>query len=301
MIKAEPASVVAQPAPSLHERGVGDELREIVANPSFPQAAAVAGIIVFLFWSFLRALPDMWFAPESAISQGPLIPLLAGYILLSRWEDVKKIPVKGSWVPLLFLVPLLYITYVASRTQMMFVLSFAFVAVAGLTVWMVTGFRMALAAAPSILFLLFGLPVWQMVIDKFTQPMQVVSTEVSYAMLKGMGYEIYRPDSTTVMLDRFQFVVGAPCSGLKTTIALLAFVTLFILIGRLRWWANAMLAAFIIPFAILINALRIAMIGWVGNTWGGEAGMKFHDYSGYLALVVCFVTLRSVCRALGWK
>ncbi|RYG43826.1 hypothetical protein EON79_16225, partial [bacterium] len=87
----------------------------------------------------------------------------------------------------------------------------------------------------------------------------------------------------------------------KTMIALVAFTVLFILIARLQWWANALLAVFIIPFAILINALRIAMIGWVGNTYGHESGMAFHDYSGYLALVICFVTLRSVCRALGWK
>ncbi|CAN5524376.1 hypothetical protein BH11ARM2_BH11ARM2_01560 [soil metagenome] len=301
MIKAEPANVAIHPSTPVEEKDVTAELRQIVANPGFPQAAAVGAIIIFLFWSFLSALPGLWFAPDSAFSQGPLVPFLAGYILLTRWEEIKRIPAKGSWVPLVFLLPLLYIVYIATRTQMMFVLSFAFVATIGLTAWMAAGFRAALAAAPAFLYLLFGLPVWQQIVDKFTQPMQVISSEVSYAMLKGMGYEIYRPDSTTVMLDRFQFVVGAPCSGLKTTIALLAFTVLFILIARLKVWANVLLAAFIIPFAILINALRIAMIGWVGNTWGNDAGMKFHDYSGYLALVVCFVTLRSVCRALGWK
>jgi len=43
------------------------------------------------------------------------------------------------------------------------------------------------------------------------------------------------------------------------------------------------------------------LIGMVGDTWGDAAGHAFHDYSGYIALVVCFVILFKIARALGWK
>ncbi len=55
------------------------------------------------------------------------------------------------------------------------------------------------------------------------------------------------------------------------------------------------------PLALLINGLRIALIGVVGNQWGPEAGHKFHDYSGYITLVLCFFVLFKIARGLGWK
>ncbi|RYG41408.1 exosortase/archaeosortase family protein, partial [bacterium] len=254
MIKAETAGVAGRRPVAATESAPGVDWRGVVAHPGFPKAVGLAVLVLFLFWSLATGLPALWFAPESSISQGPLIPVIAGYIFLTRWEKIKEMPAKGSWVALIFLVPLLYFIYIATRTQMMFTLSLGLIATIGLTVWLTSGLRIALATAPAILYLLFGLPVWQQIIDKFTQPMQEISAEASYAMLRGMGYQIFRPDSTTVMMDRFEFVVGAPCSGLKTMIALVAFTVLFILIARLQWWANALLAVFIIPFAILINA-----------------------------------------------
>jgi exosortase/archaeosortase family protein len=143
--------------------------------------------------------------------------------------------------------------------------------------------------------------VWNWVIDKFTQPMQEISAKVSFELLRAMNYQMYRADSTTILLDNFEMNVGAPCSGLRLMLSLIALMSFFMYIARLRWWANAFLAVFIIPFAILINGLRIAMIGVVGNTYGSEAGHQFHDWSGYISLVICFVVLQKVCQALGWK
>ena len=50
-----------------------------------------------------------------------------------------------------------------------------------------------------------------------------------------------------------------------------------------------------------MNGFRIMLIGMVGNEWGVDAAKSFHDYSGYIALVICGLALYYLTRALGWK
>jgi exosortase/archaeosortase family protein len=95
--------------------------------------------------------------------------------------------------------------------------------------------------------------------------------------------------------------VDVPCSGLKLLLALTAFTIFFVLIARLKWWANLLALGMIPVLAILINGLRIALIGVVGDTWGQDAGMTFHDYSGYITLIICFMILFKIFRWMGWK
>lgn len=277
------------------------DFSQITKAEGFPFAVAIGVSILFIFWTLIQALPGIWFKADSAYSHGALVPLLAGYVVIHRWNRLKTIPTKPSIVGALLLIPVLYVAFVASRTNMQVVLSLLLVASIGLSVWTLNGFKLAWATLPAVLYLLFGLPVWTLVIDKLTQPMQIISTNMSEQILRALGYELFKADSTTLLLSNFEMNVGAPCSGLKLMLSLMALMVFFVLIADLKWWANAFLAFFIFPLAILTNGLRIAMIGVVGNSFGPEAGHQFHDYSGYISLLICFFALQKVCRALGWK
>jgi exosortase len=277
------------------------DYKEIVRVKSFPFAVILSITVLFVFWQFIQGLPSLWFSPDSAYSHGILVPILAGYIIVHRWEKLKAFGTQRSLLGAILLIPILYVAFVANRTSMQVVLSLMLVSCIGLCIWTLNGLKFALACLPAVLYLLFALPVWTLIIDKFTQPMQVISTQMSEQILKVLGYEIYKADSTTLLLSNFEMNVGAPCSGLKLIISLMALMVFFVLIADLKWWANMFLALFIIPLAVITNGVRIAMIGIVGNSLGADAGHQFHDYSGYISLVICFFVLQKVCRALGWK
>ena len=57
----------------------------------------------------------------------------------------------------------------------------------------------------------------------------------------------------------------------------------------------------LLPLTVFVNGFRIALIGVVGNAYGSQAGHDFHDYSGYITLLVCFFLLFKFARLLGWK
>lgn len=219
-----------------------------------------------------------------------------------RMQDLKPKFNIGTFlfVGLLMLVPM-FAALVSTATPIDAFMSASFVASALLAIWLVAGFRWMLALAWPVTYLAFGLPVFGMAIEIYTNPLQALSTTVAELILKVTGFDPYPLNATEVLVGTFHLNVGVPCSGLRLLFALTAFTTLFVLIANLRWWANLIMLAIIVPLALVINGLRIALIGMVGALKGDDAAMTFHDWSGYITLVVCFLILFKFARLLGWK
>jgi exosortase len=274
-------------------------------------AIAVLGMVGvgIAFWPLLKELPFMWLGTgawefrtgDGYYSHGLLVPLIAGYIVYRRWPHIKDIPVKQGWIAVVPLLFFLWVLWAADAVDLQQIRSYTFIVVLLLVAWLIAGFRWMLALAPSILYLLFALPIWTGFIDNYTNSLQIVSTKVAKLVLEGVGYQVFQNQPTELLMDNFDLNVAVPCSGLKLLVAVTAFTVFFMLIARLRWWANGLMLALVLPLCLFINGLRIALIGIVGEEYGRTAGLDFHDYSGYITLVVCFFILFKVARVLGWK
>lgn len=266
-----------------------------------PESLAVmvaAAAIAFAFWPLLALLPEQWLDFDSYYAHGLLVLPASAYIAWLRWPKLKEIPVSGSWTPLVFLLPVLYVGMLANRTVMPLVLSVLLILTLLLAVWHIAGFKWMTGLAPAILFLMLGLPILDRFIDTLTFKLQLVSTDTAELMLKGIGLSVLRLDPTVLQLDNFDLNIAEACSGLKTTIAVTASVIFFMLTTPLKWWAHLILASIAVPLSVVVNSFRIALIGVVGNTNGSEAGLAFHDYSGYIALILCFLVLWQLSKFL---
>lgn len=170
-----------------------------------------------------------------------------------------------------------------------------------LALWAILGARIAAYLILPVAYLIFALPVWGSLIDGYTNPLQLMSTKVAFGILKALQMNPFQSDPTIIRLNQFTLDVGIPCSGMKLMLAVSAFTALFTMIGELKLWANQLMFAIALPFCLFINGLRISLIGVVGDMYGAEAGHQFHDYSGYITVVLCFVLLLRFARILGWK
>ncbi len=270
-------------------------------SPAFYPALAAIVAIFFAFWHLFAKLPPMWTAGDGYYSHGALVPFISGFVIYKWWPRLKDIPVKPAYFAGLPLILTGWLLFAGTRIEQVQVLSVSLVFTLLFGVWFVAGFKWMLAVSGPILYLLFGLPIWSHVIDTYTNDLQQISTDVSYAMLQIFQFEPYKYDNTTIHLNNFTLDVGVPCSGLKLLIAVSAFTTFFVMIGNLKWWGNLMMFLAIFPLCLFINGLRIALIGVVGDMYGPEAGHQFHDYSGYITLLVCFFLLFKLARLLGWN
>jgi exosortase len=229
------------------------------------------------------------------------VPFITGYVIFRWWPHIKDMPVKPAYVALIPLAAILFVTRAAVVNQVDSLTSVCFIGALLCGTAFVAGWRWMLKLALPTMYLAFALPLWNMAITVYTNPLQVTSTKVAFKMLELTGFHPYR-DSNVIYLSGFTLDVGVPCSGLKLVLALYAFTMFFALIARLKWGANLILILAVpLPLALFINGLRIMLIGVVGVNWGSDAAHKFHDYSGYIALIVCFFLLFRIARWLGWK
>ncbi len=276
------------------------EWQKVLLSKPGKQTLILLAAMLFAFFPLVRLVWGFWFEKDSYYSHGPLIPFLSAYIAYTRRDQLSKIefkPVLWAAIPLMFLV---YVTWIGARTDQAAVMSFAFILAMLCVTLMVGGWTWLKKLALPIGFLIFAMPVWQTMIDSYTEPLQKISTDSAFFILEALGLHPMKADSMNIMLGKYTLFVGVPCSGLKLLLSVTAFMALFTMIANLNWWRNGLLVALILPLCVFINGLRIAMIGIVGNI-NPEWGPIFHDWSGYISLIVCFLILGRVTRALGWK
>lgn len=276
-----------------------------------PQGAALtlSGIaLLFAYQHLLFSLPEWWFNSDAYYTHGPLIPFLAAYIIWDRRVAISKAAgiVSGldktiAWTAGILTIPILFLAFIASRTDMLTVLSFGIVVATFLSTIFIWGYRKAWYAAPGILYLFLGFPIGRGFLDKLTNPLQVMSTSSAFHILKLVGLQPMQINANQLVIGDYSLYVAAACAGLGMSLSVFAFVVLFMLIGRLKWWGNVVMLMVWMPLVILINGIRIAMIGAVGNYYGDHAAASFHDYSGYLSLLLMFYILMKLTRALGWE
>lgn len=276
----------------------GMDWRFILASPVFRITLVVLAALCFAFWPLMIQLSKVWLDMDSYYAHGMLVPLCSAYLLWDKWDKIKATPVKPFVWAIVPLLGVLYIAHYAALSWMFLLLSLLFVLAISLSVLFIAGWRWFKATLPATGFMLLGLPVFDRLIDSSTMPLQIRSTGIAYRLLQMIGYDTMRTQPTILYVDDYALQVAAACSGLKTTIAVTAAVVFFMLVSKLRWWANLILAVMAIPLSVAINGTRIALIGVVGAEEGMEAAATFHDYSGYIALILCFVILGLVTKRL---
>lgn len=275
----------------------------VVASPAFWPGVVLAAGFLLLYNRLFLDLWHLWLADDGYYSHGLLVPPICGYIVWRNWGRLKTIAVKPAMIAVIPLIGLSWIAYRAGTVGISLIMSLCLIASLLMAEAFVAGWRWMLALAPATLYSAFAMPFWNSAIDAYTNPLQKLSTKVAFQILRLTDHDPFmsRLDDTTIMLNRFTLNIAVPCSGLKLLLALCAFVVFFVLIARLRWWASVIMLVSILPMALLFNGLRIAMIGIVGDAYGEAAGMAFHDYSGFITLIICFFALFEFAKALGWK
>lgn len=283
------------------------DVKAMVLDRTFQWVMLILAATIFCYWPLFGVeIWHRWSDMEGYYAHGFLIPLCCGYLIWDRWDRIKDIEVKPFWPAVILIVPILFVTLAASRCIMPTLLSGLFVATLLVGTLMVAGWKWLIALAPAHLFMLLGMPIFDKLIDRGTMPLQLMSTKIAYHLLNLTGFQPLREGDTTLYVPHFNqaLTVAAACSGLKTTIAISAAVIFFMLIARLNWWKNLILASMAIPLSVLINGLRIGLIGVLCDTmpeWSNDNFKQMHDMSGYVALFVCFIVLGWTTKKMGYK
>lgn len=258
-------------------------------------ALGIAYYSVFYYWQY------NWFRSNGYYSHGILVPFLALYMVWMRREELRQAEVRASSGGLAVVFIALALRVLGHLTQSSTVSSLSFLILVYGVVASLLGWHMVRLVWFPILFLGFMMPLPSTIFDEISQPAQEWSTIIANVILKTIGYETHRVGNVIYIPGGFDLDVGVPCSGFKMLVSMATFAFFFAYYIRVELWRQVLLVILALPLALVINGLRIALIGIVGTKFGEEAGYAFHDWSGYLVLVVAFAVLFQLGRWLGWQ
>jgi Transmembrane exosortase (Exosortase_EpsH) len=160
--------------------------RESIAFIPSIIAAAAIGICFYRLWMPLYLL---WTSADGYYSHGFLVPVISGVIIFKWWPKLKTIPVKPFYVAAIPMLICLWMAKVGSFMLIEGVMSAALIGTLLSAVWLVAGGRWMIGLAAPILYLVFGLPLWNAIINDYTNPLQLASTSVAYEILSLSNFD----------------------------------------------------------------------------------------------------------------
>lgn len=242
-----------------------------------------------------------WFEDESYYSHGPLVPLIAAFMVWINRSKLAQAKVKNNWygiILLLAFVPM-YAVGLLMEWRTFYVPAFYF-GIFG-TMLVMLGWRVTRILIIPSLFMITMMPAATWILDNATGGAQLVSATVAAKFLAlTSGYNIIQNGNEIISAGLPEkLLVGSPCSGLRLLISLVTFCWFFIYVTQGARWKKVILMLTALPLSVFINSLRITMIGYVGfGTGSSDAMHTFHDYSGYIGLAICFFILFGIAKLL---
>lgn len=262
--------------------------------------AAAAVLLTALAWPVLRFWGYEYTKPESYYGHAPLIPLIVALMLWHRREALRAVPKVPALGALALLLPALALLVFAIKTQAEALESTGLLLTIWGGVWLALGTRFVRAAAFPLAFLWLMAPLPGPVLNDSTLQIQMLSTVLADHLLHLMTFGTTLVGNVIQMED-YSLFVDVPCSGFKLLLALLTFSAAFAYLVDGKPARRCLLFAFSLPLSLLVNGVRIALIGVVGECVGAGAAHVFHDWSGLITLVLGFTALFGLAKGLGCR
>ncbi len=268
--------------------------------PALPGLVLFLGFLIATAWPMLRWWWWEYTKPESYYGFAMFVPVLVALMLWHKREVLLNVPKQTAPAALFLVIPAMILLVTAIKLEMQAVMSWAFLLSLSGGIWFVLGGRFVRAAAFPLFFLWLMAPLPGPVLNDMTRGVQSLSTLGSAKILALLGMH---PDhqGNIIRLENYTLNVDVACSGFKLLLTLLAFSSAFAFLTDTTLPRRWGLFLFSIPLSIFVNALRIALIGIVGEAMGTSAATTFHDWSGMITLVLCMAILFGTAKVLGCR
>jgi exosortase len=248
-------------------------------------AAAIAVFTPILYYMILhwKAVPDY--------SHGFLVAPLAAYFAWERRAKLRRAPVEPSWwgcIPLALgtlalATGRLGVELTAMRTGFVLTLIGLVILLLGRQIFRVLAF--------PLLFLFLMVPLPQSLVNVIAFPLQLIAADLAVNSLHAMGVPALR-EGNIIHLANTQLFVAEACSGLRSLMALGTLAVVFAYFFRRNAVERVVIVLSAIPIAILVNAFRVGLTGYLTHRFGeGAAEGVIHQTEGFVTFGLAFALL----------
>lgn len=245
-------------------------------------------LTIIIFREAASAMFDAW--QQEEYSHGYLVPLIALLLLINKMNDERITP-QSSWLGLGIVVTcvmgqfIFQLAGVKGLQPQIFMLSLI-----GLFI-LFYGLKSSLAVTGPLLIVLFAAPLPKFFYYTISFKMQMMSTTIGTMILRLFGISVFQ-DGNIIDLGSYQLQVVEACNGLRYLFPLMCLGFMLAYMYKASPLKRAILFVSTVPITILMNSLRIAIIGLTVNLWGTQmAEGLIHDFEGWIVFMGCAVIL----------
>lgn len=261
---------------------------------------AVAGWLALLvavcYWPVIGNTVHQWQSDDN-MAHGWFVPMIVGYIVWERREELAGVPMQVSVRGLTLLVASGFVACLGALAAEIFTERLALLGTIAGLVWYVGGDALFRKLRFPFLLLFFALPLPGLLHKQITFPLQLLATRLAEWGLELTGRTVLREGNVLELAGRMISVVEA-CSGIRALMTLEFFALAYAYLMHERVWMRWALAAAAVPVAVLANAGRVMVTAILGEVDPRLAEGFYHGLEGWVVFVVAMAMLVGVERVL---
>jgi exosortase D (VPLPA-CTERM-specific) len=254
------------------------------------------GLLVLMFQSTFAYLYGVWHREE--YSHGFLIPIISAYLLWQRRERFAQAQFRSSWIGVAVAAVGVAIYFLGTVASITTVDTYALVIVvmgAALALMGWQAFRIALVPL-ALLFLMNPIP--NFFYYRLSSELQLLSSQLGVAFMRLFGVSVFL-EGNVIDLGSYQLQVAEACSGLRYLFPLMTLGVIVAYLFKGRTWMRWCLFLSTVPITVLMNSLRVGIIGILVDRFGiAQAEGFLHWFEGWVIFMACFLLLLVEARVL---
>lgn len=228
---------------------------------------------------------------QEEYSHAYLIPLVSLYILWQLREKIQSVRFNPSWITLIFIIIGLLIAIIGEITAIYILIQLSVILIIAAMVWSLTGTKALKFFIFPVFLLVFTIPLPYFIEAKLTSNLQLLSSEIGVGFIRLFNIPVYL-EGNIIDLGEYQLQVVEACSGLRYMYPLLSISMIVAYITKGVLWKKVILVLSSIPITILMNSIRIGVIGVLVDQRGIEMAEGFlHYFEGWIIFMICMAIL----------
>jgi exosortase len=281
-----------------------EELKRLLPERHVQLAWLVlTAVFVSFYWSSFHRLITIWWREED-YQHGFFVPLFAVILLWLRRDMIPQSTGRGNWWGLAFFGLWALIRWTSVYFNYMTLPEVSMIPfLLGVTIF-VSGWQGLRWAWPSIVFLIFMIPLPGAVQGFASTELQKLATRWSVRVIQTLGIPAVA-EGITIQLTNKPLEVAQACSGLRMMMLFFAICTAAAFLARKKpLWERLFMVGCAAPIAVISNVTRIVMTAVIFEITARCSSFIsldvervekiIHDWAGFLMMPVGLLLLLAV-------
>jgi len=260
------------------------------SKTSLFKALALFPLLVALFLTSWTWVAGNWFDREE-YSHGLFIPFLAAFLIWQNKNELAQYRFEGSGRGIAILCGGLLLYFIGQLSALDVFVQYSLVVVLLGIALALTGPQVFRYLWTPILFLFFAIPLPQFLLQGLSAKLQLLSSQLGVFIIRLFNISVYL-EGNVIDLGSTQLQVAEACSGLNYLFPLMSVAFICAYFFKAPMWQRAVVFISSIPITIIMNSLRIGLIGVLTDQYGKSMAEGFlHDFEGWFVFMVCTAIL----------